>query len=58
MKGSMQKDKISEEELEIQRKRTQLQETDHKSFYHTSSIAKKRNKEQIEKLRKENNELK
>lgn len=57
MKPSIHKDRISEEELEIQRKRTQLQEVDHKSFYHTSSIAKKRNKEQIEQLRKENKEL-
>ena len=32
----MNKDQISEEELEIQRKRARLQEADYKSFYHTS----------------------
>jgi coiled-coil domain-containing protein 151 len=57
MKSNVQNDKISEEELEVQRKRTQLQDADRKSFYYTSTMAKKRNKEQIDQLRKENKEL-
>lgn len=57
MKAGAYNEKVSEEELEVQRKRTQLQDADRKSFYHTSSMTKKRNKEQIEQLRKENKEL-
>lgn len=57
MKSALYNERISEEELEIQRKRTQLQDADRKSFYHTSSLAKQRNKEQIKQLQKENKEL-
>lgn len=54
MKTPVANNRISEEEMEIQRKRTQLQEVERKSFFKTSAIVKKSNKEQIERLRKEN----
>lgn len=54
MKTPIANNRISEEEIEIQRKKTQLQEADRKSFFKTSAIVKKSNKEQIERLRKEN----
>ena len=54
MKTPVDNNRGSEEEMEIQRKRSQLQEAERKSFFKTSAIVKKSNKEQIERLRKEN----
>jgi len=46
-----------EEDLEDQRKKLHLLEGDRKAFYHTSILAKQRNKDQIKQLQKENKEL-
>lgn len=49
--------RTAEEDLEDQRKKLHLLEGDRKAFYHTSILAKQRNKEQIKQLQKENKEL-
>ncbi|CDW80685.1 UNKNOWN [Stylonychia lemnae] len=46
-----------EEDLEDLRKKFHLLEGDRKVFYHASSMAKQRNREQIQQLQKENKEL-
>jgi cell shape-determining protein MreC len=43
--------------LEDLRKKFHLLEGDRKVFYHASSMAKQRNREQIQQLQKENKEL-
>ena len=46
-----------EEDLEDLRKKFHLLEGDRKLFYHSSSLAKQKNREQITQLQKENKEL-
>ncbi len=46
-----------EEDLEDLRKKFNLLEGDRKLFYHSSSLAKQKNREQIQQLQKENKEL-
>ena len=47
-----------EEDIEDLRKKFHLLEGDRKVFYHATSMAKQRNREQIQILQKENKELK
>ena len=49
--------RTAEEDLEDQRQKLYLLESDRKAFLHTSILAKQRNKEQIKQLQKENKEL-
>lgn len=58
MKGKAPSDgRTQEEDLEDQRKKLHLLEGDRKAFFHTSVLAKQRNRDQIVQLQEENKEL-